>query len=65
MTRGSRLTFGLLGQGIAYSASPAMMTAAFAALGLPHRYGHRGRAPDEVAQAVDAACESRAPAAPT
>jgi shikimate dehydrogenase len=32
------LTFRLLGQGIAYSASPAMMTAAFAALGLPHRY---------------------------
>ncbi len=32
------LTFQLIGQGIAYSASPAMMTAAFAALGLPHRY---------------------------
>jgi shikimate dehydrogenase len=32
------LTFRLLGQGISYSASPAMMTAAFAALGLPHRY---------------------------
>ena len=38
------LTFRLLGQGIAYSASPAMMAAAFAALGLPHRYEHRGRA---------------------
>lgn len=32
------LTFRLLGHGIAYSASPAMMHAAFAALGLPHRY---------------------------
>jgi shikimate dehydrogenase len=32
------LTFQLLGQGIAYSASPAMMAAAFATLDLPHRY---------------------------
>lgn len=32
------LTFQLLGQGIAYSASPAMMNAAFEHLGLPHRY---------------------------
>ena len=32
------LTFRLLGHGIAYSASPAMMAAAFSALGLPHRY---------------------------
>ncbi len=32
------LRFGLLGQGIGYSASPAMMAAAFAALGLPHTY---------------------------
>jgi len=32
------LTFRLLGAGIAYSASPAMMAAAFASLGLPHRY---------------------------
>ena len=32
------LRFGLLGQGISYSASPAMMSAAFAALGLPHTY---------------------------
>lgn len=30
--------FGLLGEHIAYSASPAMMNAAMAALGLPHRY---------------------------
>lgn len=34
----SPLTFRLLGQGISYSASPALMAAAFAALGLPHRY---------------------------
>ena len=32
------LTFRLIGEGIAYSASPAMMTAAFEALALPHRY---------------------------
>ena len=32
------LTFCLLGHGIAYSASPAMMKAAFETLGLPHRY---------------------------
>ena len=32
------LTFRLIGQDIAYSASPAMMNAAFGALGLPHRY---------------------------
>lgn len=32
------LRFGLLGEHIAYSASPAMMGAAFVALGLPHRY---------------------------
>ena len=32
------LRFGLLGAHIAYSASPAMMGAAFEALGLPHRY---------------------------
>ena len=32
------LTFRLIGQGIAYSASPAMMNAAFRELELPHRY---------------------------
>ena len=32
------LTFRLLGHGIAYSASPAMMNAAFRTLGLTHRY---------------------------
>lgn len=36
MARG--LTFRLLGHGIAYSASPAMMAAAFDELRLPHRY---------------------------
>ncbi len=34
----SGLGFRLLGQGIGYSASPAMMRAAFAALGLTHTY---------------------------
>lgn len=33
------LRFGLLGEHVAYSASPAMMNAAFEALGLPHHYG--------------------------
>jgi shikimate dehydrogenase len=32
------LRFGLLGEGIGYSASPAMLNTAFAVLGLPHRY---------------------------
>ena len=53
------LTFRLLGQGIAYSASPAMMTAAFAELGLPHRYVLEDVAPDDVATAVDAAPRRR------
>jgi len=35
------LRFGLLGQGISYSASPAMMMAAFTAFGLPHTYAIR------------------------
>jgi shikimate dehydrogenase len=51
-TRG--LTFRLLGQGIAYSASPAMMTAAFAALGLPHRYVLKDVPPEGVRDAVEA-----------
>jgi shikimate dehydrogenase len=42
------LLFRLLGQGIAYSASPAMQSAAFAALGLPHRYELADIAPDQV-----------------
>jgi len=32
------LAFRLLGEGIAYSVSPAMMAAAFRVLGLPHTY---------------------------
>ena len=46
------LTFRLLGHGIAYSASPAMMAAAFAALGLPHRYRLADVAPADVPAAV-------------
>lgn len=56
MTTG--LTFRLLGQGIAYSASPAMMAAAFETLGLPHRY----LLADVPAEAVpDAVASLRAP----
>jgi shikimate dehydrogenase len=47
------LRFGLLGQGISYSASPAMMAAAFAALDLPHTYVIRDVAPGDLAAAVD------------
>ncbi len=47
------LEFRLLGQGIAYSASPAMMNAAFEALGLPHRYVLADVPADEVATTVD------------
>ena len=55
----SVLTFRLLGQGIAYSASPAMMTAAFAALGLPHRYVLADVAADELPAAVAASARRR------
>jgi len=48
------LTFRLLGQGIAYSASPAMMRAAFDALGLPHRYEIVDLSPADVPDAVEA-----------
>ncbi len=47
------LRFGLLGQGIGYSASPAMMAAAFAALGLPHTYDIREVVPGDLPAAVD------------
>lgn len=50
----SALTFRLLGHGIAYSASPAMMRAAFAAMGLPHRY----ELADIPSEAVDATVEA-------
>jgi shikimate dehydrogenase len=46
------LRFGLLGQGIAYSASPAMMAAAFGALDLPHSYDLRDVAPADLPAAV-------------
>jgi shikimate dehydrogenase len=52
------LTFQLLGSGIAYSASPAMMNAAFAALGLPHRYVLNDVPSESVASVV---AELRAP----
>jgi shikimate dehydrogenase len=48
------LTFRLIGHGIAYSASPAIMSAAFATLGLPHRYVLADVAPGDVAEAVAA-----------
>ena len=48
------LTFQLIGHGVAYSASPAMMAAAFEALGLPHRYVLADVAADEVAATVEA-----------
>lgn len=46
--------FGLIGEHIAYSASPAMMTAAFSALGLPHAYGLIDVTETEVPAALDA-----------
>lgn len=46
------LTFKLIGEGIAYSASPPMMAAAFAALGLPHRYELADVTADQVASSV-------------
>jgi len=46
------LTFRLLGHGIAYSASPVMMAAAFSALDLPHRYVLADVAAEEVPATV-------------
>ncbi len=48
------LRFLLIGHGIAYSASPAMQDAGFAALGLPHRYALADVAPDDLGAAVAA-----------
>jgi shikimate dehydrogenase len=48
------LRFGLLGQGVGYSASPAMMAAAFAALDLPHTYAIRDVSPADLPAAVAA-----------
>jgi shikimate dehydrogenase len=47
-------SFYLLGSGIAYSASPAMMAAAFEALGLPHTYALEDIPDAEVADMLDA-----------
>jgi shikimate dehydrogenase len=47
------LRFGLLGTGIAYSASPAMMTAAFASLGLSHTYRLVDVPGDRVAEEIE------------
>lgn len=49
-----QLAFRLLGQGIAYSASPAMMRAAFAALALPYTYDLADVTAADVAAAVEA-----------
>jgi shikimate dehydrogenase len=54
------LTFRLLGQGIAYSASPAMMAAAFGALDLPHRYVLADVTAEEVPATVAALREADA-----
>jgi|HubBroStandDraft_2_1064218.scaffolds.fasta_scaffold149515_2 shikimate dehydrogenase len=43
-----RLFFGVIGQPIAHSRSPAMHAAAYAALGLPHVYEAMGIEPEEV-----------------
>lgn len=56
----SALAFRLLGQGIDYSASPAMMRAAFAALALPHTYDLADVAPADVKAAVEALREDGA-----
>jgi shikimate dehydrogenase len=53
-TTSMALRFGLIGAHIAYSASPAMMTAAFAALGLPHVYGLIDIPEAEVPTAIEA-----------
>jgi shikimate dehydrogenase len=48
------LSFWLLGHGIGYSASPAMMRAAFAAMDLPHAYELVDVPPDAVDSTVEA-----------
>jgi shikimate dehydrogenase len=47
------LTFSVLGHRIGHSASPAMMAAAFSALGLPHRYVIADVSDEDLAEAVD------------
>jgi shikimate dehydrogenase len=51
-------SFVLLGSGIAYSASPAMMAAAFEALALPHTYTLEDIPANEVADMLDALREA-------
>lgn len=60
LAAGTPLTFRLIGQGISYSASPAMMNAAFAALGLPHRYVLADLAAADVPDALAALREADA-----
>lgn len=48
------LIFSVLGRGIGYSASPAMMAAAFSALDVPHRYVIAEVAPEDLADTLDA-----------
>jgi shikimate dehydrogenase len=48
------LTFSVLGHRIGYSASPAMMQGAFAALGLPHRYVIADVAEEDLAETIEA-----------
>lgn len=50
---GAALTFHLIGHGISYSASPAMMNAAFDVLGLRHRYVLADVPVEEVASVVE------------
>jgi shikimate dehydrogenase len=50
----SPLAFRLMGHGIAYSASPAMMRAAFAAMDLPHGYELADVPPEDVETTVQA-----------
>lgn len=47
------LTFSVLGHNIGHSASPAMMAAAFSALGLPHRYVIADVSAEDLAEAID------------
>jgi shikimate dehydrogenase len=49
----NELTFLLIGRHIEYSASPAMMNAAFAALGMPHRYERADVAPDALPATIE------------
>jgi shikimate dehydrogenase len=54
-----RLSFGVIGQPIAHSRSPAMHAAAYAALGLPHVYEAMAIAPEELPRVVQLVREGR------